>query len=139
MKNQIKNRITKVAEVLAELSSALEADKTNKSYEFLDKILGGQLQNASMEQQELLFKARAELTQSWKSYVQATKLKTANYVHDPLMLKKHENEAAATIQNLGSQDADKAMKDYSEKVKEVSNKRDFSAADQASMKNLLKK
>lgn len=159
--------IEKTAAELPDYSfMARDKAKIDQYYHALADMLKLQVKEAKTTRDSILLqRAEKDLLASWKSFTE-TKLeiikpldykptpdiskpkavptqdiskRKAVYVHDPLMLKNHEEEAAERIKSLGEQDAAESLKSYSDKLREFTDKHDFNADDQASMINLLKR
>ena len=138
MRQDLKDRLNKVADCLTKVA-AIDVQKLNSSYNFLNKILGDMMAGLDNEQQDLLATARHHFDESWKAALKAGKAVEAKYVHDPLLLKRHEQEAAAKLHELSSGDAELKMRTLSKKIEELSTKRDLSVEDVKSKLNLFSK
>lgn len=136
---------------------AKDKSTVNKYYQMLIDMIDAMIKRATTTRDSILLqRAKSDLMKSWKSFIETDlDVKPSNlsnkgltqdiserkavYVHDPFMLKNHEEDAAARIRALGEQDAAESLKSYSDKLREFTEKHDFNADDQASMINLLKK
>ena len=135
MRKELKKRLEVVASSLdLVFKSSSYFDDLNPHFDGLDRKLRELANTTSDAKSSELLKARDFIISAWKivrQVAKASQTATAEYVHDPMLLINHEEEAKKKLEQLdsGSIKAKDLRNTYQDKLKELIDNREVTPDD----------